>query len=210
MSWTEIGEALREAAASTGWAGWAATITAILYVILAARENIFCWPFGVASSALSVMVYFESKLPFEGVLNIGYCLLGIYGWWEWRSRKRAGAAEESSLPVINVSLRTALLLAVAGIAGSLACGWISKHYNTSSLPWADSAITVFSIIATWMTAKKMIENWLLWVLIDAAAAIIYFIKGPELYLFGLLFIVYTFIAVAGYFAWKKTQKRSNA
>lgn len=233
MSWTEIFAAIRQAAVSTSWQGWAATVTAVVYVILAAKENIFCWPFGVASSALSVLVYYESQLPFEAVLNIGYCALGIYGWWEWRKQKGEGREEggdikseirsaksevrnpagesekQTGKPIVNLTMKTGLILLAAGIAGSLLCGWISWHFHTSSLPWSDSAITVFSIIATWMTAKKIIENWLLWVIIDAAAAIIYFIKGPELYLFAMLFILYTFIAVAGYFSWKKIQNRSS-
>lgn len=232
MSWAEIYAAIRQAAVSTSWQGWAATVTAVIYVILAAKENIFCWPFGVISSALSVLVYFESQLPFEAVLNIGYCALGIYGWWEWRKQKgewrmeggvksevRSVKSEIQNLkneqegqtvkPIVNLRMKTGLLLLTAGIAGSLCCGWVSWYFHTSSLPWSDSAITVFSIIATWMTAKKIIENWLLWVIIDAAAAIIYFIKGPELYLFAMLFILYTFIAVAGYFSWKKIQSRSS-
>lgn len=212
MSWTEIGAALSEGIRATSWSGWLATATSVAYVILALRENILCWPFGITASAISVVFYFETQLPFEAMLNIFYCLAGIYGWWEWHKgfSQKEKSETKKELPITRLKLPTALILLVTGIAGSLVCGAISAHYKTSPLPWADTAITVFSLIATWMTAKKILENWLLWVFIDGAAVFVYFIKGPEAYLFAFLFILYTFIAIAGHFAWKKKMKADRS
>lgn len=212
MSWNEIYDALASGVKSTSVSGWLATVTALFYVVLAAKENIWCWPFGIASSAFSVMLYLESELPFEALLNVIYCIVGVYGWWQWRSKKpdkKETAGAETKSPVINLDYRTGLILLLIGTAGSVICGWISWHFKTSALPWTDAAIASFSIVATWMTAKKIIENWLLWIVLDAVAAVIYFIKGPSLYLFALLFILYTFIAFAGYLSWKKIQKQQS-
>jgi nicotinamide mononucleotide transporter len=209
MNWAEISAGFEEAARSTSLTSWLATFTAVIYVILAARENIFCWPFGILSSGLSVGVYASEELFFESLLNILYVVLGVYGWYQWRKQK-TNAGGPRSKPITNLDVRTGVLLAATGIAGSVALGWFSWHFKTSSLPWADAAITVFSVVATWMTAKKIIENWIAWVFIDAAATVVYIVKGPSMYLFALLFIFFTLISVAGYFSWRKIQQTSGA
>lgn len=209
MSFDLIIDAVVAAARATSVSGWIATVTAVIYVILAAKEKTLCWPFGIISSVFSVIVYLESQLPFESLLNVFYVFAGIYGWWKW-SRKNDTDKNLYS-PVIRLDLKTGLILLATGIAGSVITGAISKYYQTSVFPWADASITVFSILATWMTAKKIIENWLLWIVVDLSAVFIYILKGPSMYLFAILFILYTFMAIAGYFAWKKTlSQQSNA
>jgi nicotinamide mononucleotide transporter len=204
MNWADFLGGIELGIRSSSVASWIATVTAIIYVILAARENIWCWPFGIITSAASVCVYYEYQLPFESILNIGYCFLGVYGWWKWAIKKgELKTGTEEKMLIKNSNGRQFIYLFLIGIVGTLIFGGISAYYKTSSLPWADAAITMFSIIATWMTAQKLIENWLLWIAVDSAAVIVYVIKGPEMYLFAVLFIVYTFMAVAGYFAWKK-------
>ena len=204
MSWDKISENILQSAQSTSMAEWIATITAVIYVILAARENIFCWHFGAISSALSVAVYFHEQLYFESLLSIAYCIISVYGWWEWKNQKNGkGKRVNGTRTIARLDFKTAIILLLIGIFMSAVCGGISFYYKTSQLPFADATITIFSILATWMTAKKILENWIVWIMIDAADAGIYIYKGPSLYLFAILFIFYTFIAVAGYFSWKK-------
>ncbi len=199
-------ETILQAAKSTSVMEWIATITAVIYVILAARENIFCWHFGAISSALSVAVYFKEQLVFEAILNVIYCIISIYGWWEWKKNKK----EKSDLKISRMKMKTGLYILCIGIFCSLIFGGISNHYHTSQLPYADASITAFSILATWMTAKKILENWIAWIIIDAAAVGVYIYKGPSLYLFALLFIFYTFISITGYLSWRKKIQSSAA
>lgn len=209
MSLTAIFESVETAARATSLSGWIATVTAVIYVILAAKEKTLCWPFGIISSLFSVVVYLESDLPFESLLNVFYIFAGVYGWRKW-SRKNS-PNEKKTNPVIRLDLKTGMILLACGTGASILFGAISKHFETSAFPWADAAITAFSILATWMTAKKVIENWLLWILVDLSAVFVYILKGPSMYLFAILFLLYTFMATAGYFAWKKTlNQESNA
>lgn len=179
---------------------WLATVTAVIYVFLALKENIWCWSFGIISSGLSVGVYINAAFYYEALLNIFYVLLGIYGWVMW-SRRQPGEQES---PVTRISPKELLLVCCIGVVAGLALGYFGDHYTDSEYPSSDALLASFGVVATWMTAKKYIENWIFWVVIDAGSAVLYFFKGPSMYLFALLFIFYTFMAVAGYFAWKKS------
>jgi len=199
MSLSEFFHHVEETIVATDVITWIATITAVLYVLLALRENVWCWSFGIISSALSIAVYYKEQLAYEAVLNFLYVVLGVYGWVMWK--RVPGRQEERK--ITTITLRYFLILVLISGASGIILGMISYHYTQSSFAYADALITSFSIVATWMTAKKFIENWIFWVAIDGFAAVVYFFKGPSLYLFALLFIFYTFIAAAGYFAWKK-------
>ena len=179
---------------------WLATITAVIYVLLALKENIWCWSFGIISSGLSVGVYINATFYYEAILNVLYVILGIYGWMMWARRD----AEKSEAPVTRIPARTLLTVCLIGVGASILLGYMGERFTNSDYPSSDALLASFGVIATWMTAKKYLENWLFWIAIDAASAVLYFIKGPSMYLFALLFIFYTFMAVAGYFAWKKS------
>ena len=186
---------------------WLATITAILYVLLALKESAWCWLFGILTSALSVITYFNQQLWYESILNVIYVLLGIYGWVIWVSRKNS---DNTSTIITKMKKNNIAALLIVGAACSYLLGKWSEHNTTSTLPYADASITTFSIIATWMTAKKYLENWIVWIVADAFAAVVYYYKGPEMYLFTLLFVFYTIMAVSGYIVWKKKTQASNA
>jgi nicotinamide mononucleotide transporter len=179
---------------------WIATVTAVIYVLLALKENIWCWSFGIISSGLSVGVYINATFYYEAVLNVLYVLLGIYGWVMWARRK----PDAGEAPVTRIPPGELLLVCLTGVLAGLLLGYVGDRYTDSEFPSSDALLASFGVLATWMTAKKYIENWIFWVVIDAGSAVLYFFKGPSMYLFALLFIFYTFMAVAGYFAWKKS------
>ncbi len=190
---------IREAISATDAITWIATLTAVIYVILALKENILCWSFGIISSSLSIYVYYQELLWYEAILNFAYVILGFYGWMVWRKK----SASESTQIISKIKISLFLIILSGGVLVSLVLGYISKTYTASTLPFADAAITTLSIIATWMTAKKYLENWIVWIVVDGFAAGVYIYKGPELYLFALLFIFYSFIAIAGYYSWRR-------
>lgn len=204
MSIQDFFEALKASILQTDFITWAATVTAIAYVVLAAYENILCWPAGIISSGLSVMVYVNTSLINEAFLNVIYCFLGIYGWYIWRKSKGDKKKRTGERSISRMKRQYFQLAVLLSLVTGLLLGYITHYFHYSTFPYSDSLITVFSITATWMTAEKYIENWILWIAADFAAAIVYFIKGPELYLFGILFIFYTIISVKGFITWKKT------
>ncbi|HLG02917.1 MAG TPA: nicotinamide riboside transporter PnuC [Bacteroidia bacterium] len=213
MSWPDLESVIMQTIRETSLVLWAAFFLLVLYIFLAAKENIFCWPVGIAGSILSVAVYFSENYPFEAWLNICYALLGFYGWFEWQKGRKKNVEVDSGpsdKPIVNMRPKHLVIALFCGAAGALFLGFIGSEITASAKPWADASIASFSLLATWMTAKKYIENWLFWIVTNAGAAVLYFATGPRMYVFALLFLLYTFMSVAGYFSWRIIQKRSGA
>ncbi len=200
MNFHNIIQSISDTILSTSLVEYLIFITAILYVLLAAIENKWCWLFGIISSALSVYLCYEGKLFLESGLSIFYVIIGIYGWHQWRY----GSKDKSELTIISYPLKKNLSLLLIGLFIWIPFGFFAHNYSTQVLPYLDAFITAFSIVATWMTAKKIIENWLYWIVIDCLAIFLYANRG--FYLIALLYLIYTILAVAGYFSWKKKIK----
>lgn len=187
---------------------WIATATAVLYVILALKENIWCWSFGIVSSALWVSVYFNERLWYESVLSIFYVVLGVYGWIAWAKEKKQedGGASKPEISIAKIPQRLLLIGVITAVVSGIILGYISSSISENSFAYSDALLASFSVVATWMTARKYLENWLFWIAIDACSVALYIVKGPTMYLAAVLFIFYTFMAAGGYFAWKKSLK----
>jgi nicotinamide mononucleotide transporter len=178
-----------------------ATISGLLYVIYTIRENNLLWLFGIISSGLFVFVFYSSGIFAYATLYIYYVLIGIYGWYNW-SRKipdmegRQGniVIRRGSVAVIFSCLAISILLAVP-------LYFILKEYTDSDIALLDAILTSSGMVATWMLTQKIIEQWLFWIVIDLLSFGVMILKG--LYPSSLLFLAYTFLAVKGYFEWKK-------
>jgi nicotinamide mononucleotide transporter len=204
MSFHEILENIADAAANTSALEFAAVICAVIYVILAAKENILCWLFGIISSFIYVYICFQTNLFLETGLQIFYVLMGFYGWWQWLRNK----GTQQHAPVIEWKIASHLIMIIAGAAGGAILGFIFAKYTTAAQPYLDAFISSYSLIATWMVTKKILENWVYWIIIDAASVILYGNRG--LYLSSALFILYTILAVYGFIAWRKELKALHA
>ena len=176
-------------------------ITSLVYLYFSVRQIIWLWPFGIISSALFILIFFNGKFYADMGLQVYYVGVSIYGWIYW-SRGGISRNEKSSLPVCRISRQLALVLSVTGIVIMLGIVYILKNFTDSDVPWGDGFTTAGSIVATWMLARKVLEHWLVWVVIDSVAAGLYFYKG--LYPSFLLYLIFTIIAVIGYFHWKKS------
>ena len=183
---------------------YSAVAFGVIYVMLAARNNVWCWLAGIISSVLYVYINVVNNLFQDAILQTYYVAAGFYGWWLWSNK---GNAEEelivhsfSKQQNLKLIFFGALLVPIFGFA-------FSKLGN--SLSYFDSAVTIFSFIATWMTTKKILENWIYWIVIDIVAAVMYFIKhlNPT----SCLYIFFAVIAAYGYYEWrKKIDLQSNA
>jgi nicotinamide mononucleotide transporter len=185
---------------STDSITWAGTVLAIVYVVLALRLSKWCWIAGTLSSVLFVFIYFKEQLYYEAALNIVYAALGIYGWLNWKNQDVQAGTE------IRNTKSGYLIKAVAvSISIGILLGMFTHFFLKAEFAFADAMISSFSVMATVLTARKYIENWIFWIIIDAVSAVLYFIKGPSMYLVAVLFIFYTFMAISVYFSWKKKQ-----
>jgi nicotinamide mononucleotide transporter len=197
MSVHEFSETITDALLATTALEWITFITALLYVILATLENSWCWLFGILCSALSVYLSYNSQLFLESGLNIFYVIIGFYGWYQWLR----GSKDKKEIPITFSGGRSLLYYIAAGTSLWLAFWFLSQRYTSQALPYLDSFITGFSLVATYMTTQKKVENWIFWIVIDALAVYLY--ASRELYLIAVINVIYTFIAGAGYLSWRK-------
>jgi len=173
-----------------------AVFFSILYVVLAAKENIWCWAAAIISVSLYVYIFYTVQLYPETGLQIFYFIMAIVGYYMWNKQDKERIKEWSETKH--------LLIILFGAIFTFFMGFYFSTYTDSQMPIIDSFTTVFSIIATYMVIKKVLGNWLYWIVIDAVSVYIYF--NRDLHLTSLLFVAYTIIAVFGYFAWMKRMK----
>jgi nicotinamide mononucleotide transporter len=180
------------------------TISGLVYIWLSVKQKMALWFVGILSSGLYVFVFFQSHLYADAALNIYYLLVSIYGWVHWYLGKQL---PQKHLPVGRLTIKKWVhYLLITGIL-TFACFYVLKTIpqkiglTPSSVPFWDALITSGSIVATWMLAKKILDQWLWWIVIDGISVGVFFYK--DLYYTSLLFAVYTILAAIGYLQWKK-------
>ena len=176
-----------------------ATILSLIYLYLSIKRRISLWIFGFLCSALYALVFFQSRFYAGMTLQFYYLFISVYGWINWKRGKENGAEE---LPVSRVPKRTIFYLIPISLL--IFAGYYFVHAQTDSPPvvaLGDSLLTALSIAATWMLAKKYIEYWLVFIVVNPLSALLFFYQ--DLYPTAFLFVVYTIMAVVGYRQWKK-------
>ncbi|WP_178863062.1 nicotinamide riboside transporter PnuC [Thiomicrorhabdus cannonii] len=180
----------------SGWEVLATTL-GILYVILAAKESYWCWPAAFASTLIYTFLFWEGQLPMQSLLNAYYLLMAVYGFISWRKHSDA----KQDLRISNRPGRFHLLLISAGLVLTWIAGYYLQHQTESQLPYLDAFVTVFSIITTALMARKILENWLYWLVIDSAAIALYWQTG--FYVTIVMFSLYLILSVVGYLKWRQ-------
>jgi nicotinamide mononucleotide transporter len=180
-------------------------ITAIIYVILVAQKNIWCWFFGIISAILwTYAAYAYYQLYIDSALQVYYVVMGFYGWYMW---KYGYEKEGVELPMTQLSTQNHLYIIGVGLVLTFLVGYFFKTYTAAAATYLDAFTTIFSIMTTVLVARKVIENWLYWIVIDATYIYLYGVRGG--YLFAFLNVVYVIIAIIGYINWKKEYDLSN-
>ncbi len=180
-------------------------ILGIFYVFFSIRQNILTWPTGILTSLFYIVVFYKSAIYAAMSLQVYYVIMGIYGWFYWIKGKNTG--DNPKVPVQNIEKRLWINVGIFTVLIFSAIIFILSNYSDSDVPVMDSLTTTLSIVATWMLAKKYIENWIIWILVDLMSGSLYFYKN--LWPTVVLFVVYTVMAFAGYFEWKKDLIRKS-
>jgi len=189
------------------WLQIIAFVTGLACVYLAAINNIWNWPVAIISTAITIYVMAITGFYADMLQNIYLTVINIYGWYLW-TRK---GLQEIKKPIIPINGRHILytLLAVVFITpilGYLLITFTAKlNYRPPVFPYLDSFCTVVSLSAQLLMARKVLENWLIWIFVDIVYVFIYSIKGLDIY--AALFAVYTVLAVLGYFDWRKDYRK---
>ena len=174
-----------------------AVIFAIIYLILAAKEDVKCWYAAIISSILYIYIMYEADLIMESMLQIFYVLMAVYGWLQWNNIvDKKIKLKIKSWRKINHIYAILLIIVLSIISGMLL-----QKYTEAALPFMDAFTTWGAIISTYMVAKKILENWIYWFVIDSIS--IYLYVSRELYLTAILFLIYLIIIFFGYKSWKK-------
>ena len=207
-------EEFLEQAGNIGVVEWLATLAALIYVYLAARDNNWCWLFAAVSSALwahqSFVVY---GLVSDALLQVFYLVMAGVGIYRWQQPDGRGPTEETldelaiaespepAAGIVRMSPREHLLVVVGGTITGLLLGYVVGSYAEATSTYADAVTTTFSVITTFLLIARRLENWLYWVVIDGAYVLIYLRSGAIL--FAALMVVYVIMAVYGYRNWRR-------
>lgn len=175
------------------------TIIGLLYLWFEYKASIYLWIAGIIMPAIYIVVYYQAGLYADFGINIYYLLVAVYGWGVWKYGVRGDKKEE--LPITNIPLKYIFpLTAVFGMA-FVGITWVLIRFTDSNVPWLDSFTTSLSIIGMWMLARKYVEQWWAWIVVDIVCCGLYIYK--ELYFTSALYGLYAFIAFFGYQKWKQ-------
>ncbi len=174
----------------------------ILYLWWEYHADSRLWYASMVMPCISMWIYFSKGIYADFGLSVYYLLIAVYGWWKWRSGGHSGheSGENKQLPVTHIPLQM-----LAAAIGAFLLIWAVLFFGLDSLtdstvPLADSFTTALSIVATWMLARKYIEQWIAWIIVDAVSVGLYIYKG--IYFYAVLYVIYIVIAFFGYRKWK--------
>ncbi|MEQ8819305.1 MAG: nicotinamide riboside transporter PnuC [Sumerlaeia bacterium] len=182
----------------------AATIFGLLCVWLTIRQNIWCWPTGLAMVVLYVYIFWNAKLYSDMGLQVIYIGLQIYGWWFWLH----GGRDRGRAPVRIIPAAWMAGWIGTGLVGMVLLGTVMSRTTDASLPYWDAATTVLSLIAQWLMGRKVLQSWLFWIAVDVLAIGIYLVKG--LHQTSVLYAVFLVMATLGFFAWRRAMASGEA
>jgi len=180
---------------------WAAVALALAYILLATRQNRWCWPAAGASSVIYLVIFARAGLPMQAALQVFYVIMSVYGWFAWR----ASHGQASELHVATWPARRHVAALGLVIAVTLANVRLIGGDQDSLVPYADAFVAWGSVVATWLMTRKVLENWLYWIVFDLVAAALYWSQGFEAT--AGLFVVYVVLAVRGFMEWRRDQAR---
>ncbi len=182
------------AAEATSVAEVVAVLLAIAYLLLVIRQNILCWAAALASVLIYLVIFFNAQLYMESVLQIFYAAMAVYGWYQWKY----GGVEHQGLGIVTWRLRHHAIVIGGILVSTMVFGW-GLSATDAAFPYLDSFTTVAAVVTTFMVARKVLENWAYWFVIDGLSVYLYISR--ELYLTAGLFVLYLVMIVIGFRCW---------
>jgi nicotinamide mononucleotide transporter len=186
------------------------TLAGAIAVFLSAKANVWSWPLGIINVVLFFFLFYQVQLYPDMFLQVFFFVTNLMGWWRWTNPRLGEEDKNNQLRVTKMVLRAWLLFFTIGLIGTFLFGSLAKNLHSlfpvlfskpSAFPFADSFVTVMSIVATYLMVQKKMECWLVWILVDVVACYLYFSKG--IMLVGIEYVVFCFIAAFGFWHWWK-------
>jgi len=175
-------------------------------IFLQIKQHIWYWLVSIIMVSMYIYIYIEAKLYADMSLQVYYLGISFYGWYMWLFGRKINN-HKSALHVSTSPARLRSILAIISVALFFLMAWFLSQFTNSDLPYWDSFTTSLSFVATWMLARKKLENWLIWIVVDAVSVGIYLYK--ELYPTAFLFLFLSILAVVGYKRWKSDMEANS-
>ena len=188
--------------AMSGWE-YVGVVFGLLYLILAMKQNIWCWAAAFVSTLVYTLLFWQGALLMESALNLYYLAMAIFGWWQWRGQSvnvNQDLNKQPTKTITSWSLNRHLSIIVVTSVISLISGYVLDNFSHAQMAYLDSFTTCFAVVTTYLVTQKVLENWLYWVVIDLAS--IYLYIEMQYLPTAALFVLYTVLAVQGYRIWR--------
>ncbi len=183
------------------WIETAGFVTGILGVWLTIKQNNWCWPLWFVCTIFYLIIFLDAKLFADMWLQVFYLITIGYGWYKWTTK--TSMDEDSSVSFSDFKLLAIAAISIIGL--TMILGYLFSHYTSAAIPWLDSTLSAASIIATWLTAKKKLENWVIWIIADSMYVLVYCFK--DLYITAVFYFILLILAIEGYHQWKGAWKK---
>ena len=180
-----------------------AALLGVCYIILATKESKWCWPFAFANTLIYTVLFWEGQLPMQAILNAYYMGMAVYGYSLWRHHGNV----DNDIAITSWSWSKQAWFLLIGTVLSLITAYYLQVNEISQRPYLDASVTIFSVMNTWLMARKVLQNWAYWLIIDSAAIVLYWQTGY--YATVILFVVYTVLAVVGFVSWIKLYRQQH-
>jgi len=184
------------------WIELIGVLTGFICVYLAAINNIWNWPIAIISVVIYIFIFFDSRLFADMGLQVYFLVTNVYGWYYWSKKP----ATEKKIPVALITRKEIILSVIAVIVFTFILGTLLR-YTPASYPYVDSFCTACSLVAQVFLARKVLENWLIWIFVDIVYVGVYIYKNLDLT--AVMYAIYVGIALLGYIDWKKDYKKQQ-
>jgi nicotinamide mononucleotide transporter len=188
--------------AATTWLEWIGTLSGFACVYLATRQSIWNWPVAIISVVAYSVLFYEYGLYGDAVLQLYFMATSFYGWYYWIKRAEADVRPVSKLSPVGMAG-----VMVTGVLLTFLLGWFLDNYTDTDVPYADGFCTAISFIAQFLMTRKILQNWILWIVVDICYVPLYLYKN--LMLTAVLYTLFLALAVMGYLQWRKSYRLST-
>lgn len=179
-----------------------AVVMTLIGIVLTIKERISCWPVAIVGILAYLVVFIRARLYADAALQPIYVVQNIYGWWYWA---RGGARGQGQAPIVVLDWPRRLSWLAGTAVVSVVVGAGLARWTNAAAPYADAALSTTSLVANWLLAKKILENWWLWIAVNIGYVILFWRK--HLLLSAGLYAVLLALAVAGLVEWQRSQSR---
>lgn len=186
------------------------TVAGAVAVAMSARGNIWSWPIGLINVTLLFFLFYQVQLYPDMLLQVFFFFTNLIGWWRWAHPRAYEKDKKHELRVTFMPRAWMMLFLVIGLVGTALMGAFAEKLHVllpnvfslpSAFPYADSFVTVMSIVATYLMVQKKAECWLIWIVVDVVATYLYFVK--DIKFLGLEYLAFCFIAAYGFYGWQR-------